>query len=156
MDSRMNHLGCPVLYGDKWIGNKWVRWQEQVLLILGFSFCSGRGCSVRFFPLLRLILSGVHFQVFPSQRRQLRIKWFGFYKERNMKHTKYLKKIPTWHVGENFAHFWVRCLIYVAINFLFLVPISSSRTRAKVVWSWWYWRWLGWHIVREPTNGVHR
>ena len=38
MDSRMNHLGCPVLYGDKWIGNKWVRWQEQVLLIWGFSF----------------------------------------------------------------------------------------------------------------------
>merc|ERR1739848_50483 len=28
-DSRMNHLGCPVLFGDKWIGNKWVRWQEQ-------------------------------------------------------------------------------------------------------------------------------
>ena len=21
-----------VLFGDKWIGNKWVRWQEQVLL----------------------------------------------------------------------------------------------------------------------------
>ena len=38
LDSRMNHLGCPVLYGDKWIGNKWVRWQEQVLLIWGFSF----------------------------------------------------------------------------------------------------------------------
>ena len=30
MDSRMHHLGCPVLFGDKWIGNKWVRWQEQV------------------------------------------------------------------------------------------------------------------------------
>jgi len=29
-DSRMNHLGCPVLFGDKWIGNKWVRWQEQM------------------------------------------------------------------------------------------------------------------------------
>ena len=27
----MNHLGCPVLFGDKWIGNKWIRWQEQVL-----------------------------------------------------------------------------------------------------------------------------
>ena len=38
LDSRMNHLGCPVLYGDKWIGNKWVRWQEQVLLIWGFPF----------------------------------------------------------------------------------------------------------------------
>ena len=30
MDSRMHHLGCPVLYGDKWIGNKWIRWHEQV------------------------------------------------------------------------------------------------------------------------------
>jgi hypothetical protein len=29
-DSRMNHLGCPVLYGDKWIGNKWIRSSEQV------------------------------------------------------------------------------------------------------------------------------
>jgi len=29
-DSRMSHLGCPVLFGDKWIGNKWVRWQEQI------------------------------------------------------------------------------------------------------------------------------
>ena len=29
-DSRMQHLGCPVLYGDKWIGNKWVRQREQV------------------------------------------------------------------------------------------------------------------------------
>ena len=28
-DSRMHHLGCPVLHGDKWILNKWVRWAEQ-------------------------------------------------------------------------------------------------------------------------------
>ena len=31
MDSRMYHLGCPVLFGAKWIGVKWVRWQEQVI-----------------------------------------------------------------------------------------------------------------------------
>ena len=30
IDSRMLHLGCPVLYGDKWIGNKWVRWEAQM------------------------------------------------------------------------------------------------------------------------------
>ena len=89
----------------------------------GIFFLHGGGYSVLFFPLLRLVLSGVHFQVFPSQRRQLRIKWFCFYKERNMKHTKTLKKIPSWHVGENLAHFWVRCLIFVAIYFLlFWVP----------------------------------
>ena len=29
-DSRMHHLGCPVLYGDKWIGNKWIRWEAQM------------------------------------------------------------------------------------------------------------------------------
>ena len=27
---RMQHLGCPVLYGDKWILNKWVRWSSQM------------------------------------------------------------------------------------------------------------------------------
>ena len=25
-DSRMIHTGCPVLYGNKWIANKWVKW----------------------------------------------------------------------------------------------------------------------------------
>jgi len=30
MDIRMIHLGCPVLYGNKWIANKWVRWTEQM------------------------------------------------------------------------------------------------------------------------------
>ena len=29
-DIRMNHLGCPVVYGNKWIANKWVRWSEQM------------------------------------------------------------------------------------------------------------------------------
>ena len=27
---RMYHLGCPVLYGDKWILNKWIRWKSQM------------------------------------------------------------------------------------------------------------------------------
>ena len=25
-DSRVRHCGCPVLYGNKWIANKWVKW----------------------------------------------------------------------------------------------------------------------------------
>ena len=25
-DSRTMHLGCPVLFGNKWIANKWVKW----------------------------------------------------------------------------------------------------------------------------------
>ena len=25
-DSRIVHLGCPTLYGNKWIANKWVKW----------------------------------------------------------------------------------------------------------------------------------
>lgn len=25
-DSRNLHLGCPVLYGNKWIINKWIKW----------------------------------------------------------------------------------------------------------------------------------
>ena len=25
-DSRTYHLGCPVLYGNKWIANKWPKW----------------------------------------------------------------------------------------------------------------------------------
>ena len=29
-DPRMNHLGCPVMYGDKWILNKWIRWEAQM------------------------------------------------------------------------------------------------------------------------------
>ena len=28
-DSRIGHLGCPVLYGNKWIANKWVKWLPQ-------------------------------------------------------------------------------------------------------------------------------
>ena len=27
---RMQHIGCPVLYGDKWILNKWIRWSSQM------------------------------------------------------------------------------------------------------------------------------
>ena len=27
---RMKHLGCPVLFGDKWILNKWIRWESQM------------------------------------------------------------------------------------------------------------------------------
>ena len=30
IDQRMHHLGCPVLYGDKWIGTKWIRWAAQM------------------------------------------------------------------------------------------------------------------------------
>ena len=25
-DSRMRHLGCPVLHGNKWIAKKWIKW----------------------------------------------------------------------------------------------------------------------------------
>ena len=25
-DSRINHFGCPVLHGNKWIANKWIKW----------------------------------------------------------------------------------------------------------------------------------
>ena len=25
-DSRIYHLGCPVLIGNKWIANKWIKW----------------------------------------------------------------------------------------------------------------------------------
>ena len=25
-DSRVRHVGCPVLYGNKWIANKWIKW----------------------------------------------------------------------------------------------------------------------------------
>ena len=25
-DSRTRHLGCPVLIGNKWIANKWIKW----------------------------------------------------------------------------------------------------------------------------------
>ena len=28
-DSRVIHLGCPVLYGNKWIANKWVKFLAQ-------------------------------------------------------------------------------------------------------------------------------
>ena len=29
-DTRNMHLGCPVLYGNKWIANKWVKWLDQM------------------------------------------------------------------------------------------------------------------------------
>ena len=28
--SRMLHMGCPVVFGNKWIANKWVNWKEQM------------------------------------------------------------------------------------------------------------------------------
>ncbi len=30
LDSRNFHLGCPVVYGNKWIANKWVHWIPQM------------------------------------------------------------------------------------------------------------------------------
>ena len=30
MDQRMKHLGCPVVQGDKWIVNKWVKWHHHM------------------------------------------------------------------------------------------------------------------------------
>lgn len=30
-DSKVYHLGCPVAYGNKWIANKWVKGQAQML-----------------------------------------------------------------------------------------------------------------------------
>ena len=29
-DQRMKHLGCPVVQGDKWIVNKWVKWHHHM------------------------------------------------------------------------------------------------------------------------------
>ena len=29
-DQRMKHLGCPVVHGDKWIVNKWVKWHHHM------------------------------------------------------------------------------------------------------------------------------
>ena len=29
-DTRILHLGCPVLYGNKWIANKWIKLLPQV------------------------------------------------------------------------------------------------------------------------------
>ena len=26
LDSRVRHIGCPTIYGNKWIANKWVNW----------------------------------------------------------------------------------------------------------------------------------
>ena len=26
VDSRVRHSSCPVLYGNKWIANKWIKW----------------------------------------------------------------------------------------------------------------------------------
>ena len=26
IDSRVWHMSCPVLYGNKWIANKWIKW----------------------------------------------------------------------------------------------------------------------------------
>ena len=25
-DSRIRHCGCPMVYGNKWIANKWIKW----------------------------------------------------------------------------------------------------------------------------------
>ena len=36
-DPRMHHLGCPVLYGDKWILNKWIRASAQMNTFKCFS-----------------------------------------------------------------------------------------------------------------------
>ena len=30
MDQRMKHAGCPVVYGDKWIVNKWIKWHHHM------------------------------------------------------------------------------------------------------------------------------
>ena len=30
LDSRNHHAGCPVLHGNKWIANKWVKWPSQM------------------------------------------------------------------------------------------------------------------------------
>ena len=29
-DTRVFHMGCPVLRGNKWIANKWVLWSNQM------------------------------------------------------------------------------------------------------------------------------
>ena len=29
MDERMLHLGCPVVAGNKWIVNKWIKWHSH-------------------------------------------------------------------------------------------------------------------------------
>ena len=36
LDDRMFHLGCPVLYGDKWISTKWIRWEPQMFRLKCF------------------------------------------------------------------------------------------------------------------------
>jgi len=33
-DTRVFHMGCPVLQGNKWIANKWVLWNDQMLRYL--------------------------------------------------------------------------------------------------------------------------
>ena len=30
-DTRVLHMGCPVLRGNKWIANKWVLWADQMI-----------------------------------------------------------------------------------------------------------------------------
>jgi prolyl 4-hydroxylase len=35
-DSRVFHLGCPVIIGNKWIANKWVKWNPQYKKFLCF------------------------------------------------------------------------------------------------------------------------
>ena len=30
LDSRTHHTGCPVVRGNKWIANKWIKWHEQM------------------------------------------------------------------------------------------------------------------------------
>jgi prolyl 4-hydroxylase len=34
-DTRMIHMGCPVLYGNKWIANKWINAHEQMNRFVG-------------------------------------------------------------------------------------------------------------------------
>merc|ERR1740131_886129 len=29
-DYRMKHIGCPVVYGNKWVSTKWINWSEQM------------------------------------------------------------------------------------------------------------------------------
>ena len=52
-DERMLHLGCPVMYGDKWILNKWVRWEAQMdtfkcFLPKGQNFPSNKDVVLRY------------------------------------------------------------------------------------------------------------
>ena len=48
-DSRILHLGCPVLYGNKWIANKWIKQIAQYKLYP----CSKNGHYSTIFQLLK-------------------------------------------------------------------------------------------------------